>query len=89
ELERQRLLAQASAPPPDDDDDLTAAAVAAASEHGAGPSSEVPSAPVLTEEDIMGHPVLILEEEESLPRYQRGNWDLHSRANVNVNANGS
>ncbi|KAI1908807.1 ph-response sensor protein, partial [Ophidiomyces ophidiicola] len=80
ELERQRLLAQASAPPDDNDDDLTAVA-AAASEHGAGPSSEVPSAPVLTEEDIMGHPVLM--PEESLPRYQRGNWDLHSRANAN------
>ncbi|KAK5952782.1 ph-response sensor protein [Knufia fluminis] len=64
ELERQRLLAQASAPPTDDD-------------HEAGPSSsgqvsaEAPSAPVIDEEEEYIVHALQSEARESLPRYQR------------------
>ncbi|WEW59744.1 ph-response sensor protein [Emydomyces testavorans] len=63
ELERQRLLDRVSAPP----DSCTPASV----------NHFTPSAPVLTEEDIIGHPVAGGQAEvggESLPRYQRGNW---------------
>lgn len=69
ELERQRLLSRASAPPdthaPNDSDRVGTV------------TSFAPTAPVLTEEDIIGHPVAggQADEGESLPIYQRGDWN--------------
>jgi len=66
ELERRRLLARASAPPTDSDG------------HGeSGPSSaghgaaEVPSAPIIDEEEEYMAQFLRSEANESLPKYQR------------------
>ncbi|EER22971.1 ph-response sensor protein [Coccidioides posadasii str. Silveira] len=69
ELERQRLLNEASSP----------------GDYGYAPIHEgdfsnnfEPSAPALTEEDIFGHPVSGTQAEvegESLPKYQRGSWN--------------
>ena len=60
ELERQRMLAEASAPPEFDNADEDAG------EHSAGGEHE-PSAPMLTEEDEYGVPSHL----ESLPKYER------------------
>ena len=56
ELERRRLMAQASAPPEDDE---------------AGPSNHAPSAPVLDEEEECIAQALHSEGNEALPQYQR------------------
>jgi arrestin-related trafficking adapter 9 len=73
ELERQRLLAEASAPPgfPLDDD----AGVGSSSAPSAPPINDGPSAPILTEEDEYGtyfaHQAPAPAPLEPLPAYQR------------------
>ena len=62
ELERQHMLAEASAPPDFD------AADEDAGEGGAGEQQHEPSVPTLTEEDEYGGPSA---HHESLPRYER------------------
>ncbi|KAK2848497.1 hypothetical protein FQN49_005671 [Arthroderma sp. PD_2] len=71
ELEKQRLLNERSAPPgPDvaEPADSNQGAAAGDSENGDNRQQPLPTAPVLTEEDIIGQP---MATGESLPRYQR------------------
>ncbi|EFR00053.1 pH-response regulator protein palF/RIM8 [Nannizzia gypsea CBS 118893] len=72
ELEKQRLLNERSAPPGSEAPESAASgpsqASAPASENGDIRHQPLPSAPVLTEDDIIGQPIAT---GESLPRYQR------------------
>jgi len=67
ELERRRLLAQASAPPTDDDNE----AGPSQSDHRAVDASSAPSAPVIDEEEEYIVHALRTEANEGLPQYQR------------------
>ncbi|KAM5440044.1 ph-response sensor protein [Microsporum canis] len=70
ELEKQRLLNERSAPPDSNAPESAGSSrtTAAAPENGDIRQQSLPSAPVLTEEDIIGQPIAT---GESLPRYQR------------------
>ncbi|GBF62161.1 pH-response regulator protein [Trichophyton mentagrophytes] len=72
ELEKQRLLNERSAPPDSDAPESATGgpsqATAPGSENGDIRHQPLPSAPVLTEDDIIGQPIAT---GESLPRYQR------------------